>query len=314
MIPVWRLADGAALEQKIQFMRTCSDNGIQSLVMHSRAGSWVPYASREWYDMITELVNEGARLGMQMWLSDDDPCPSGGGGGLVMGERPDLTAYEMKLVEAPDGLAAGGEWEIGQEYVIWAGLVPVDSDEAAVNLTDTVGVVRTDWFLTQMDGQEYSDDTPPFPHSRGNAVGPRYRMRVPDIPPGMKLAAVIKSRCGKEGPWGALPDCCHPDIFGIYRQLTLEPYCTVVGRHFGGTVPGIVTTGAKPHGRHPLPWQLFSRFAQRYGYSLRERLYRLFGDAQDDDTCRVRLHYRELVAERFRAAFLEPYQIGRAHV
>lgn len=302
------LNDASSVEQKIDYMRRCHKGGIEALCLHCRHGNLIPYGSSEWYRMIRSLVKEGDRIGMDIWLYDEDPFPSGAAGGMVTSERPELEATKAVFHQKPDPLQPEELWFIGEYPVMWAGLVPRSKDKQPVEMTDEVGVVRTDWFMGRWDSRYYYEEPDPFPCPRGAAVRPRYAVRVPKIPENHRLVAVTREPASQEGPWDALPDLLNPDSFDLFRKLTLDPYVEHVGEYFGSTIPGIFTDEAKPHGRYPITDKLFDLFAKEYGYDLRSRMYQLFGKAISDEYIRTRIDYREWVTQRFRNAFIEPYR------
>jgi len=179
LIPFWMLNDASSVEEKVAYMRRCRAGGIEGLCLHCRPGNLVPFASDEWFGMIRALVEEGARLGMQMWLYDEDPYPSGAAGGLVMAERPELRALFLRRRLKPERIRPGQLWHIGESRVVWAGLVPADRPGRAVDMSGLVGPVRADWFMGDWDSRHYYPDTPVFPCPRSDAVRPVYAMRVP---------------------------------------------------------------------------------------------------------------------------------------
>ncbi len=308
LIALWMLNDASTVREKVEFMRACRGGGIEGLCMHPRSGNLIPYGSDEWFDMIRALVEEGRRLGIDMWLYDEDPYPSGVAGGLVTAERAELRARYMALHEKPHDLRAGQLWRISESKVLWAGLVPVAESLPAVDMTARVGMVRSDWFMGDWDSRYYYPDTPVFPCPRGDAVRPFYTLRVPHVPIGYRLIAISAELASEEGSWGSLPDLLNPESFGLFRKLTLDRYHACVGEQFGLTIPGIFTDEAKAHGGMPITKDLFEDFERTFGYSLRERLYQLFGNALSDDYIQARLDYRRWVATRFLDAFMRPYR------
>jgi hypothetical protein len=139
LIPFWMLNDASTVQQKIDYLRHCHAGGIGALALHARSGNLIPYASDEWFRMIRDLVAEGHRLGMQMWLYDEDPYPSGAAGGLVMAIEPELRAEYLGFQVAPSCLRPGELWLIGGSRVIWAGITPVQGEGESVDLTGEVG-------------------------------------------------------------------------------------------------------------------------------------------------------------------------------
>ena len=309
LMPFWMLSDASTTAEKITFMRRCHAGGIRALTMHPRAGNRVPFGSRAWWTMIRDLVTEAARLGMKLWLYDEDPYPSGAAGGWVMTRRPDLQARAFLFLEAPADLRPGMLWAIGPDPVVWEGLIPVRPGRGdLVNLTPEVGPVRQDWFAVEWDSRYYYSETPIYPCVRGAAVRMRFSLRVPSIPQGLRLAAVTLRKVGTDGPWGSLPDLLNPATFDVFRACGLDPYAEWVGTHFGTTIPGIFTDEAKPFGGAPFTADLFESFRSQFGYDLAEHLPRLFRDPGHEEDERVRLDYRQWIRDRFLEAFVRPYR------
>ncbi len=307
-IPFWMLNDASTPDEKIAYLRACHAGGFEAVALHPRSGNLIPYASREWFDMIAAIVAEGRRLNMDIWLYDEDPYPSGAAGGLVMARRPDLKARSMAWQTCPSDCKTGSLWCISENPVLWAGLISDRAPRMVHDLTDHVGPVRHEWFMSEWDSRHYYEETPLVSCPRGNAVQQWFAMRVPEIPPGYTLAAVTLATVGAEGPWGSLPDLLNPDSFEQFKTLSLDPYHARVGEHYGKTIPGIFTDEAKPNGNWPVTPGMWAEFESQYGYDLRSRVFRLFGDPIDDADSQTRLDYRRWIARRFLDAFVHPYR------
>ncbi len=307
-MPFWMWNDASDLTEKLDFLHRCHAGGIQALTLHCRSGNLIPYASEEWFLMVQAVVEEGARLGMQIWLYDEDPYPSGAAGGMVMAERPELFARALKCCELPAGVKTGDLWKIDESRVVWAGLVPEDPSLPARDLTATVGTVRADWFMGDWDSRYYYEETRLYPCPRGDARCQNYTMRVPVIPAGFRLLAIVEERCGGDGSWNGLPDLLNPETFHSFCRLSLDKYAGYVGHHFGGTIPGIFTDEPKFHGTFPTTPGMYDDFERQYGGDLRNRLYCLFGEARCEADESLRVNYRRWLATRFLDAFVRPYR------
>jgi hypothetical protein len=308
MFPTWFLGDASTTAEKIAYLRACRAGGIAGLVMACSPGNRIPYLSADWFRMIQELVEEGERLDLQLWLYDEDPVPSGGASGLVMLENPALYATAMCCHEKPATVHAGELWFIGEKRILWAGLVPTTPGGAVQDLTEQVGTVSQDWFMLKWDSRHYYADMPIFTHTRGDAVWQRFALRTPPIPAGYRLLA-ITAEGNRHYRWPGVPDLLNPESFGHFRRLVLERYAAVVGRHFGKTVPGVFTDEAKPgEAWTPFTPDLFGSFQATFGYDLRPRLYQLFGEPADVAAMQTRIDYQRWVAERFVERFLTPYR------
>ena len=73
------------------------DKGIRSFVIHARVGLTVPYLSDTWFERCELALGEAARLGMKVWLYDEDNWPSGYAGGRVLARNPDFVAQHLAL-------------------------------------------------------------------------------------------------------------------------------------------------------------------------------------------------------------------------
>jgi hypothetical protein len=63
--------------------------GIGGFFVHPRVGLITPYLSERWFEMYHYLVDQAKRRGMQVWIYDENPFPSGVAGGLVPAAIPE---------------------------------------------------------------------------------------------------------------------------------------------------------------------------------------------------------------------------------
>jgi hypothetical protein len=302
------MGDASTTAEKLAYLRACRAGGIAGLVMACSPGNRTPYLSDDWFAMIQALVEEGERLGMQLWLYDEDPVPSGGASGLVMLENPALYATAMHCHEKPPEVRPGELWFIGEKRVLWAGLVPRVGAGSVQDLTSQVGTVSQDWFMLKWDSRHYYADMPVFTHTRGDVVWQRFALRTPPIPAGYRLIA-ITAEGSRHYRWPGVPDLLNPESFASFRRLVLERYEACVGHHFGKTVPGVFTDEAKPgEAWTPFTPDLFDSFQVAYGYDLRPRLHLLFGEPAGGVAMQTRIDYQRWVSERFLERFVSPYR------
>ncbi|MCF8227059.1 MAG: hypothetical protein K9J30_14370 [Bacteroidales bacterium] len=65
-----------------------SEKGYGGVFVHPRYGLITEYGSDEWYDLVAYTVKMGKRLGLDIWLYDENSFPSGFAGGIVPAEMP----------------------------------------------------------------------------------------------------------------------------------------------------------------------------------------------------------------------------------
>ncbi len=107
LYPFWfwnGLQNESELSAQLDSMKAAGCDGV---VLHSRTGNRVPYLSDRWLDLVEHACAEAERLGLKIWIYDEDGYPSGNAGGRVQADRPDLRqqwltfAYEPTDPSAP---------------------------------------------------------------------------------------------------------------------------------------------------------------------------------------------------------------------
>jgi hypothetical protein len=90
MYPFWfwnGVQDEANISAQLAAMK---DGGCRGVVLHSRTGNRIPYLSERWMALLRHSCECCRRLGLAVWLYDEDGYPSGNAGMMVQKLRPDL--------------------------------------------------------------------------------------------------------------------------------------------------------------------------------------------------------------------------------
>ncbi len=95
--PFWFWNGEMLPEEIIRQIGLMFDKGIQSFVIHARVGITIAYLSETWFERCEIAIQEAARLGMKVWLYDEDNWPSGYAGGRVLAQNPDFVAQNLAL-------------------------------------------------------------------------------------------------------------------------------------------------------------------------------------------------------------------------
>lgn len=78
------------------------------MIVHARAGLKTPYMGDEWFERFELSIQEAKRLGLEVWIYDEDGWPSGFAGGRVpaLGDEYCLKRlrYCFGAKNVPDGL------------------------------------------------------------------------------------------------------------------------------------------------------------------------------------------------------------------
>ncbi|MDG0808510.1 hypothetical protein [Cohnella rhizosphaerae] len=91
----------AAIELQIGEM---ADKGVGGFFICARQGLTVPYLSQVWFDRVRFAVETAKTFGLEVWIYDEYPYPSGMAGGEVTLEHPDAKHHTLwSLRETREG-------------------------------------------------------------------------------------------------------------------------------------------------------------------------------------------------------------------
>lgn len=102
----WSWNDSLDREEIRCQLEDFSKGKFSGVVIHARAGLRTPYMSDEWMDYFEYAVQQAERLGVDVWIYDEDGWPSGFAGGKVnsLGEE-----YQSKVLVFGETLRAGAK-------------------------------------------------------------------------------------------------------------------------------------------------------------------------------------------------------------
>ena len=95
--PLWVWNDRMTREQIKDHLTDLKDHGIGGVFVHPRPGLITPYLSDEWFSLCRYAVDTGKRLGMKVWLYDENSYPSGFAGGHVPAQIPDAGRAGLRM-------------------------------------------------------------------------------------------------------------------------------------------------------------------------------------------------------------------------
>ncbi len=99
--PFW-FWNGVQEESQIaEQLEAMKAGGCRGVVIHARTGNKIPYLSDRWFDLFIHACECAKRLGLTVWIYDEDGYPSGNAGGRVQKDRPDLRQKRLEFAYAP---------------------------------------------------------------------------------------------------------------------------------------------------------------------------------------------------------------------
>ncbi|MBQ6351987.1 MAG: hypothetical protein IJJ28_01800, partial [Lentisphaeria bacterium] len=274
--PFWawngKLEEGELREQ----IRAMKQMGMGGFFMHSRLGLDTPYLSEEWFDLVAACVDEAEKLGMKAWLYDEDRWPSGTAGGLVTKDKRFRIRYLQCSVDT--------EFPEREDSVELA--------RYAVRFYETT------------------------------VIAYRRIKRGAKLDDGERLMVFNRFIASAGDTWfngQCYLDTLNPKAVEKFIETTHEAYLRHLPKSRLKAIPGIFTDEPNMHVSCPknsLPWTdgLEKSFRKRYGYDLLDRLPELFYPFLPEiaerglvnlrsEFSKVRLDYRNLLADTFRDAF-----------
>ena len=98
--PLWVWNDRMTREQIDEQLADLKEHGMGGVFVHPRPGLITPYLSEEWLSLVRHTVETGKKLGMKIWLYDENSYPSGFAGGNVPAEMPDAGRAGLRMTRA----------------------------------------------------------------------------------------------------------------------------------------------------------------------------------------------------------------------
>lgn len=243
------------------------ENGFGGVFVHPRYGMITEYLSDDWFDLYTYAIQEGEKLGLDIWLYDENAYPSGFAGGLLPSQMPESYTQGQGLTP------------------LVVTLLPDDYRSFLVILSEENGKYRdiTTSANTYLGKQGryvlykktfYPDNTQP---SRAWYAGFSYT------------------------------DLLLPGVTEKFIEITMSGYEKAYRSKFGKSIKGIFSDEINIRSSGGFRWtpDLFDVFQKRYGYDLRIHLPSLHQTV--GNWKKVRYDYSRLLLNLFIERWAKPW-------
>ncbi|WP_455615193.1 glycosyl hydrolase [Eisenbergiella sp.] len=259
-------------------------HGFGGAFVHPRPGLLTPYLSEEWFRLWKYALNSAKRLGMKLYIYDENSYPSAFAGGHVPKELPDCVAASAVI-----SIHKTSEFDRVQEKEVCSFIKAFICERRESIL-----------FIIK--------DVSLFPSTRWSSFGEE-----------VCLFHLIKGETTSWLAGYANVDPLRPEVTKEFLTCTYEKYFTEVGEEFGKDIPAIFSDepyvsggGAYCYSMDSIPFSYW--FAQQFykmkGYSILDNLPALFYDTKNllteisDE--KVRFDYYETVRELWTNNFFKP--------
>ncbi len=99
--PLWVWNDMLTDDDVLGTLRSLAAQNIKQAFIHPRPGLMTPYLSEEWFRLWKLALKEAERLGMNLWIYDENSYPSGFAGGFVPEAMPESRGRGLGFAESP---------------------------------------------------------------------------------------------------------------------------------------------------------------------------------------------------------------------
>lgn len=286
--PLWVWNDemtAGLIERQLHELKT---HGFGGAFVHPRPGLITPYLSEQWFDLWSFALEEAEKLGLKLYIYDENSYPSGFAGGHVSAELPDCLAVsvQLKIVNHRSDWKEerASAWMANSKLVKALACEPIDGGYRLVR--DVTLVPDRQWR---------------------------------DIAPFTLIAEFMPAETNTWLGGFAYADLLRPEVAERFLACTYEAYYERFGDKFGTTIPAIFTDepaipGSKIYSREtnhlPFSYWLAAEFYKLHGYSLVDHLPCLFMDIEGDmlahPVVKVRYDYYSTIRALFVNNFIKP--------
>lgn len=274
--PLWVWNDEMDAGRIREHLQLMAKGGFGGAFVHPRPGLVTPYLSEEWFSLWEVALEEAERLGIKLYIYDENSYPSGFAGGNVPAELPDCLANcaILKVYGLTD--------------------LPALATQAPPMLRRPGKPIRAYAMKEIGDGRyELLHDITTVPAAQWGEYGEQFWCIELGVP--------------ETSTWlggFAYADLLRPEVTEAFLRSTHEQYAARFGERFGSSIPALFTDEPEispgnlfEHGHDFVPFTYWfaSQFEQRNGYSLLDYLPFLFREAASSglphDAMKVRYDY-----------------------
>ncbi len=297
--PFWFWNGEMDNDKIVKQIREMSDKGLGGFFIHPRQGLCLPYLSQEWFNRVETAVDTARKYGLEVWLYDEYPYPSGISGGEVLNGHPE---YEARILETISFDASGG-MEV-QRDLPWGEVTKAAAYEIiggevkwkdAVDISKHIGNYKTEKISHQNGLTKYS-------RKRFMTAGIVNRLYW-CVPRGnWRIYIFIQTPLRNFKYFGRYIDPINPYAVKRFIQTTHEKYKSRFSHEFGRTIKGVFSDETSPISSESSLFQwsplIPDLFLERNGYDIIEWLPSLV-EHMGENTDMVRYQFWNTLTESF---------------
>lgn len=301
-VPIWFWNGDLDEEEIRRQVRAFADGGLGGFQIAARTGLSTPYLSQRWFALVELASREAAVHGLQVWLADEYPYPSGAAGGELTLRHPQYRAWHMRSRSARVLAGVRLELEAPGTVLLHATALPIiDGVVTWTQARDLAGAVG----ITQPE-IVFAEPAFGLSKKRSFSYGPRPKLdwTAPEEP-GVKEWEVWLVAAAEIAPYkffGHYVDLCNPDAVQAFLDMTYQRYADRLSPAVWQQLSGFFLDESHPPS---WSWSLPAAFTRRTGYDLVGNLPALWTNV-GPQTATIRHDYWQTLTELFMESFHRP--------
>ncbi len=304
LVPFWFWNGDMDAEEITHQIEEMAMKGIGGFFICARQGLKNPYLSAEWFQYVGVAVRAAQEYGLEVWLYDEYPYPSGMSSGEVTLEHPDAKHRQLLhrsiTVSGPQTLSYDLPWA----RVLSAQAIPLEDEIEVQRWSDTIDLVQS---IGSIPAEAVFQSTGLTTYTNKRFFTTQLQKQLTwNVPPGRWMISIFLEKEVEDFKYfGHYVDPCHKEAIQTFMLTTHEQYARHFDQHFGQTIKGLFTDEVGMLGRIPWSARLPDFFRERSGYDLVDNLPTLLY-GRGEQTAQIRYDFFQGIHRLLSAAYYEP--------
>ena len=280
------------------------NKGLGGFYICARQGLRIPYLSDEWFDLCKYCTDLARENGLEVWLYDEYPYPSGMSGGEVTIQHPQAKQkiLDLRLIDLPEGSVLSES--LGEGILVSALAFPVNGK--TVCWDKPLDIRARSGLLQNREIYQKTEGGASYRHNlkRYFTYGPSRELSI-SMEGNWKVLVAFAREIDDFKYYGTFMDPADPQAVQCFLETTHKMYRTKLGSQFGKTIKGMFGDETSFLGRWPWSPLLPKYFLEKYNYPLTDHLAALT-DVSYPNAKRIRYNYFQCLHELLRDNYHKP--------
>ncbi len=273
-----------------------SEKGIGGVFICPRQGQSVAYLSKKWFELVDYACEKAKKEGMEAWLYDEYPYPSGMSGGEVLLAHPEAEHKILTHYTFDEEGPVNKQYELPFAKVLYAKAFPVSKDgrieyDKGIDISDEAGNLQTTQIYQTTGLTKYN-------RKRFFSAEPHRVFEINLAEGRWKIIVYMEEKLGDFKYFGGFFDPCNKEAVKTFLNTTHEKYYKNVGKNFGNYIKGFFSDEVGL--LSPIPWsgEVIDFFEKKNGYSILEHLAAMH-DSEYPNAWKIRYDLYRTIHELF---------------